>query len=476
MRKVLLAPLCTAALLAAISFAMPLNARNAQSASVPASESAASATSAESESANNFAANATANNFAANATEPNWQQLDRHQAQISKTEFVGQLNTIFAPHGASTQTILVGNLGANILTEADAARKRYYLLTFAPEADSQATVRDSAGRAVNPAALNPAATATAAASSDASYWKPAEEIRKAATATKPLAGLHVAIDPGHIGGNWAYMEQREWAFGGGPVFREGDFVLRVAEILADDLRALGATVTLVRDNKEPLTNQRPEDFIDLARERLRALGNAHPTEQQLRRESELQFYRIAEIRARAQKVNDEIQPDIVVCLHVDGTSFPPAGATELPQGGTLHVLVNGAYSAAELTDDEQRLAMLQRMLSNASAEEIALADTVAKQLAIDTGLPPMTYTGPNAVRVNDNPFVWGRNLIANRLYDAPTVYIEAYTANREPFYQRFAHGEYDGTRLINGTPRKNVYREYADSVRDALLRHYAPQK
>lgn len=468
MRNPFLVPLCAASLLGA-SLAAPLLAQTAtpQTAGQLPADGQDPAPAMATEPAK------------AKGATPDWRRLDRYQAHSSKADFVGQLNTIFAPHGASARTIWVGNSGATITTEADNPRTSRYLLLFTQDTSGQTTLRDSAGRAIEATRLSPAANHTASAEAAVQagrYWKSAEEIREGATAAQPLAGLHVAIDPGHIGGNWAFMEQREWAFGGGPVFREGDFVLRVAEILAADLRALGATVTLVRDTKEPLTDKRPEDFADLARERLTQRGGTPPTEQQVRRESELMFYRIAEIRARAEKVNGEIQPDVVVCLHVDGTSFPPAGAAALPHGGTLHVLVNGAYSATELADDNQRLAMLERLLSGASAEEIALADSVARQLAIDTGLPPMTYTGPNAVRVNDNPFVWGRNLIANRLYDAPTVFIEAYTANREPFYQRFAHGEYDGTRLIDGTPRKNIYREYADSVRDALLKHYAPQK
>lgn len=467
MRNSLIAPLYAAALLGTC-IATPLHAQTATPPSAVQPQSPATP------------ANATTPTSPANtqAAQPDWRQLDRYQGQISKTDFVGQLNTIFAPHGSAAQTILVGNLGANIVTEANAERKNYYLLTFAPETNPQSTVRDSAGRpvALPAASAAPKAPAKAGSNTKVPYWKTAEEVRKASTAAKPLAGLHVALDPGHIGGQWAFMEQREWSFGGGPVFREGDFVLRVAELLADDLRALGATVTLVRDNKEPLTDSRPEDFTALARQRLKERNGTEPSGQLLRRESELLFYRIAEIRARAEKVNNEIQPDVVVCLHVDGTSFPPAGATALPHGGTLHVLVNGAYSADELAFDDQRLAMLERMLSGASAEEIALADTVATQLTIATQLPPMTYTGSNAVRVNDNPFVWGRNLIANRLYDAPTVFIEAYTANREPFYQRFALGEYEGTRMIDGQPRPNVWREYSDSVRTALLKHYAPAK
>lgn len=387
--------------------------------------------------------------------QPDWKQLDRYQAEQSKTEFVGRLNTIFAPHGAASPTIGISGNGADIVTELGNPRKGRYRLLFAQENQ------------------NPPAPMPSAAHSP--HWRSADDIRADATPAQPLKGLRVAIDPGHIGGDWGFMERREWAFGGGPVFREGDFVLRVAEILAEDLRALGAQVSLVRDSATPVTDKRPQDFTALARERLSANG-AEPSEAAINRESELLFYRTAEIRARAEKINNEIQPDIVLCLHVDAAAFPPDGSAELPHGSTLHVLVNGAYSAAELQYDDQRLDMLNKMLSGADAEEIALGDAIARQLAADTGLPPMSYSGSNAARVNDNPYLWARNLIANRIYRSPTVFIEAYTANREPFYSRYAMGEYEGTRDIDGQPRKNLWREYADSVRDALIAHYAPPK
>src|SRR6266568_7598560 len=77
-------------------------------------------------------------------------------------------------------------------------------------------------------------------------WRPAKCL-PAAMLEKPLSGLKVALDPGHLGGNWAKMEERWFQVGSEEPVREGDMTLLVARLLASRLQALGATVALVRD-------------------------------------------------------------------------------------------------------------------------------------------------------------------------------------------------------------------------------------
>jgi N-acetylmuramoyl-L-alanine amidase len=45
---------------------------------------------------------------------------------------------------------------------------------------------------------------------------------------KPLNGLRVAIDPGHIGGPWAQMEERSTRYHGSAPVQEGDLNLITA--------------------------------------------------------------------------------------------------------------------------------------------------------------------------------------------------------------------------------------------------------
>ena len=52
---------------------------------------------------------------------------------------------------------------------------------------------------------------------------------------KPLNGLRVAIDPGHIGGPWAQMEERSTRYHGSAPVQEGDLNLITARLLKQEL-------------------------------------------------------------------------------------------------------------------------------------------------------------------------------------------------------------------------------------------------
>ena len=75
--------------------------------------------------------------------------------------------------------------------------------------------------------------------------------------------------------------------------------------------------------------------------------------------------------------------------------------------------------------------------------------------------------------MDQNPYIWGRNLLANRIFDCPVIYLEPYVANSEEFFNHFKLGEYLGTQEYLGRQRKNIYQEYADSVVDGILSHYS---
>src|SRR5207248_10136636 len=124
---------------------------------------------------------------------------------------------------------------------------------------------------------------------------------------KPLSGLRVALDPGHLGGKWAKMEERWFQVGDSKPVTEGDLTLRVSRMLASRLRKLGATVSFVRNSTQPVTSRRPDDFKELARKILVKNGVPRPRDEVLnpkdpekegtiRFQSEILFYRYSEIR------------------------------------------------------------------------------------------------------------------------------------------------------------------------------------
>jgi hypothetical protein len=243
--------------------------------------------------------------------------------------------------------------------------------------------------------------------------------------------VKIALDPGHIGGAWARMEERWFQVGDTKPVQEGDMTLLVAQILAPQLEKLGAEASLVRDKLEPATAKRPADLADVSRKILQRAGETNPREnfdgpadpakdRTIRWQNELLFYRNSEIRERAELVNGRYKPDVVLCLHFNAEAWnDPLMPTLVPKNH-LHLLVNGSYMPPELEFDDVRFEMIRRLLSRAHEEELALAEKLAPAMARRTQLPPYDYTTDNVTKIGSTGYVYLRNLLATRLYDAPS--------------------------------------------------------
>jgi hypothetical protein len=245
---------------------------------------------------------------------PDWGQLNRFQETITHDEFVDLLDSVYAPNGAGAQWIRLEETRAIIQENAS----DQFVLRFA----------------VSPLASKPVPR----------YWTAAESFSP--NSELPLCGVQIAIDPGHLGGSWAKMEERWFQIGNSIPVVEGDMTLRVAQILAPRLESLGATVTLVRSSPGPVTTVRPEALKAQAEASLRERGitNLAPSysgpddpnrEDSIPWEAERLFYRVDEIHTRAEIVNEKIKPDLVLCLHFDaepwGTSSQVRHVVEAPE-------------------------------------------------------------------------------------------------------------------------------------------------
>ena len=279
------------------------------------------------------------------------------------------------------------------------------------------------------------------------------------SAYKALEGWKIALDPGHLGGEWGPMESRSFRIGDGPVAQEGDLVLAAAFHLKSLLQSMGAEVLLLRDSVGPVTPLRPEDFVREA-----AKEGSTLTEVQTRR-----LFLREDIRERGRKL-ENWGAHVVFAMHVNASTWPDPENYSFVDGNHGHVLVNGAYLDDELASEEQRLFLARRWLAGFHEIELGIASAVALSMAEATGLEPFNYTRSNAVRVNDNPFVWGRNLMAARLFRAPVVYLEPWVLNSEEVYPWGSLGDYSDTRLIDGVERASLPRVYAAFVAEGMRR------
>jgi N-acetylmuramoyl-L-alanine amidase len=389
------------------------------------------------------------------AGPPEWSQLEAYQESMTHDEFVRLLDHVYAPAGAAKGVIEV---------QADAAVIK---MTLTPPTEFRLRFAKDAASAKAPP----------------SYWRSAAQLGPAADG-KPLAGLKIAIDPGHLGGTWAKMEERYYQIGESRPVTEGDMTLRVAQMLVPKLHTLGADVLLVRNSAEPVTKERPETLRAAARAQLSLEGVTAPRENYngmndpgrgstVQAQSELLFYRISEIRERAVLVNTEMRPDLVVCLHFNAEGWGDPLRPDFVPRNHLHLIVNGCYSAGELHFDDQRFEMLLKLLSNTFPEELAVSERLADALATATKLPAYEYTTGNALRIPESPYIWARNLLANRLYHAPVVFLEPYVMNSEGVWERVQAGDYEGEQMIAGEMRRSIFREYADAVVEGLRDYYA---
>jgi len=332
------------------------------------------------------------------------------------------------------------------------------------------------------------------------YWRSVEQLPPAKSPDRPLEGMRIVIDPGHIGGVWAQMEERwfvmkpevippeetEGEEGSSeevpltppevkvdqPV-KEGEIVLRVSQILEKKLTSMGAHVAVVRRDLNPVTKKRPKDFYEHVRDVYGYPSDTDPEDNyRLRKTAERLFYLTSEIRARADIINGKFRPDLALCLHVNAESWGKPSDPDFANRNHLHILVNGCYSEGEMLQDDQRFDMLMRLLQRIHGEEVPIADTVAAVMAEQTRLPPFTYLRSNARSVSPSPYVWSRNLLATRQYQCPVVFMEPYVMNHEQVYNRVQAGEYEGFQEFDGIPMVNIYEEYADSVARGVAEYY----
>src|SRR5262249_50180067 len=172
-----------------------------------------------------------ADNMKVVGNKPRWNVLERYQQTITRDEFEHLINDVYGTHGFAPDLIEIKEDKARILMNRDA--QKFFTLRFA--------AADSARKPVP------------------RLWRPAKSLSPTRR-EKPLSGLRIALDPGHLGGKWAKTEERWFQVGDSKPVQEGDLTLCVAQLLAKRLRDLGAKVSFVRSVDEPTTGKRPDDF------------------------------------------------------------------------------------------------------------------------------------------------------------------------------------------------------------------------
>lgn len=319
---------------------------------------------------------------------------------------------------------------------------------------------------------------------EGSWWRSPEAIRSSREEGGPLSGLHLALDPGHIGGIFAAGEGRHFRINEEDLFiKEGDITLLVALMLRERLEDLGAQVTLLREDNSPVV------AVDFEKQMKRVIAEVPPPgeyslaamKDYVARLKKAYFHATFvrdELLARADRINRVIKPDAVLSLHVNAAPWPKdkAGHEQIalvPRDHS-HVLIFGCMTESELGSPSQ-LRRLRLKLSNGSGPiEAQLGSALALALGHAFELPPSQYHGKNAIRLeNSAGYLWARNLLLLREVDCPVVLLEPFLANSTPSYARLQRALQDREA---GEPagEDDILVIYTNAVLHALLEVYGP--
>lgn len=377
---------------------------------------------------------------------PEWRLLDGGQGKLTREEFEERLSQTFDPSGALRPYLLWDDGGVTLFRD-QARTQPLYRLTFA---------------AKGAVPMSPAASLGTG------------------DAARPLAGKVVCLDPGHIGGDWADIEERTFRIGRDQPVVEGELNLRVCRILERRLQEAGARVVWTHDGFEPTTSLRPADlypeaisyFLQGSRGARLPRTSANRL---IRWNAELLFYRSAEIQARARRLNEELRPDLTLCLHFNAAPWP-GGRVRLTSANRLVLFAHGSYTAGELAYDDQKFHLMRKLLEGSTPLELGVGAAIGERFREGWGFRPESYAGSGYSHgTGVSPYVWYRNLIANRMFDGPVVFVEGPYMNDREMYRWIQTGEYEGVKPVAGKNRGNIFREYADLVADGVIDYFRRQ-
>ncbi len=381
------------------------------------------------------------------ALAPEWHSLDRYQYSLTRESFERTLSHRYSTDGAFLRYCRISDDRLTVFHDLD-HEESLWTLHFS--------------------------------SSEKSLSHPLES-RSFSNPARPLENLTIALDPGHIGGAWAKAEERWFKIGDDPPVMEWDLNLLTCQLMEPLLREAGARVVYTKKEPRPVMPRKAEDYWNeslrnLFLERhgsLEFIADPAILLERVRRRSDLFFYRTAEIAGRAEVVNRILKPDLTLCIHYNAAAWGDPANPQLVDKSRLVLFTHGAYLPDELRYEDMKFHLLRKILENSGRAEEDLAVSISR--AYQRVWPqwgPENYTGTNTIRSHYDPFVYARNLIANRLFDGPVIFAEGPYMNARDAYPRLIAGDYEGERLFDGTSYRSLFREYAEAVAEGVIAYF----
>jgi len=293
---------------------------------------------------------------------------------------------------------------------------------------------------------------------------------------KPLSGLKIAIDPGHLGGGMAIIEERfiDMAVTGEKNIRlqfdEGTLALFTAKIIKGYLSQIGANVLVTKEEpgqsvynlsftewcKNEFGINCDSDWLsDANQEKILArftqaqkniISNAH--ENKILRLKQILFrgfYNNLDLKARAEKIN-AFNPDLTVIIHYNAHG----GSNDIATANYNMTFIPGSFLKNELSNKVARYEFVRLLVTNDFEESLKLSECIVKNMqAVLFDVPLMNSFLYSDATIIAQSGIYCRNLALTRLIHGPLCYGETLIQNNLDEAKRLAQKDFDfnGTKL-----------------------------
>ncbi|HSX12193.1 MAG TPA: N-acetylmuramoyl-L-alanine amidase [Rhabdochlamydiaceae bacterium] len=288
---------------------------------------------------------------------------------------------------------------------------------------------------------------------------PSENLKK-----KSLAGLKVALDPGHFGGNYAFLEERYIDIEENR-FDEGTLTLLTALYLKQLLEAEGATVFLTKTKVGEGVFE--ENFFDWLKK------NPHYwVDKPLNRIFRL-YYNPLDLRARAEKIN-QFGPDLTLIIHFNAHPVKgdlPSNSHSTESNYNL-VFLPGAFCKKELADSDARYEFLRLICTHDLQNSLDLSQHILDRFSAILKVPAIQesseipYLSKCCLKLSEG--IFARNLVLTRLIHGPLCYGETLIQNNVQECKNLSKKEFVIQGIACPLRLKEVAEAYFEGIKEYL--------
>lgn len=284
-----------------------------------------------------------------------------------------------------------------------------------------------------------------------------------------LKGAKIAIDPGHFGGPYAELEERNVKIPKALVgtdqdvqFDEGSLTFLTAVELKRLLEAEGAIVCVTRSaiglgaiDKSFFAWLENQPALWKSKESLTTL---------------FRNYNREDLRVRAKKIN-EFKPDVTVIIHYNAHDESEKQQTITHANYNL-VFIPGGFRKKELSTSEERYEFIRLLVTDDLEESLKLSQCLVHEFVTKLKVPLITendrnsYINSSCLKISEG--VYSRNLALTRMVHGPLCYGETLIQNNEHEALKLDARNID----INNITCSSRIREVAEAYFEGIKRYF----